>query len=290
MKLAIGMMCFLSGSLALAADSWTKGQNPHIEAVRKHFKAGNLERADSELKLARDPKYKNTSVDLGQIAILEGMLAAVDANEEQARAAFRLSLALDPQATLPDEATPYVRKIFAAVRAEPRASSPAAGSARGAGTGRNIPAEFEQKYFAGKLDAAEAFLNAAGAQSNLSQVESGQIDILKGLVTFFQKLQKKEVTPDQCGSFANDLEAAEVRLAEETGLSEAESAQFLAVRGVLLMVGGVLRVEAGDENNARASFRKALEINPRAKLPSVASAKARRLFNEAKAAPAGRKP
>ncbi len=290
MRLAICLSWFLCGSVALAGEGWTKASNPHIPTVLSHFKAGDLPRAEAELRLARAPKgYTNTSVDLGQIAILEGMLAAVDANEEQARAAFRRALALDPQASLPDAATPFVRKIFNAVRAEPRAPSSSPASPRGAGTGLNIPAEFEQKFFAGKLEEAEAFLATAGARKDLSEVESGQVDMLQGIVKFFVQLQKKKATPENCASFANDLEAIEVRLAEETSLPEAMAAQVLSLRGVLLMSTGVLRAEAGDDGSAKGAFRKALEINRGAKLPAVASAKARRLFGEAKAA-AGRKP
>jgi len=289
-KLAICMTWLLAGTLALAAGAGeSQAKNPRIPTILSLFKAGKLEQAEAELRLAR--AYEgNTSVDLGQLSILDGMIAAVNADDEQARAAFRRALALDPQAALPEAATAHVRKLFEAVRAEPRAAASTA-RARASGSARNLPAEFEQQYSAGKLEDAEAFLNTAAAQSDLSQVESGQILVLQGLVEVLKKL-RAGAAPDKCRSYADDLEAVEARLAEETAtakLSEAESAQFLALRGSLLVVRGVLRVESGEQDRAKASFRKALEVNPRAKLPSLASAKARRLFNEIKAAvPAAR--
>jgi len=294
-KLAICMTWLLAGTLALAAGAGeSQAKNPRIPTILSLFKAGKLEQAEAELRLAR--AYEgNTSVDLGQLSILDGMIAAVNADDEQARAAFRRALALDPQAALPEAATAHIRKLFEAVRAEPRAAASTTARARASGSGaaRNLPAEFEQQYSVGKLEDAEAFLNTAGAQSDLSQVESGQILVLKGLVEVLKKL-RAGAAPDRCRSYADDLEAVEARLAEETAtakLSEAESAQFLALRGSLLVVRGVLRVESGEQDRAKASFRKALEVNPRAKLPSLASAKARRLFNETKAAvPAARGP
>jgi hypothetical protein len=155
----------------------------------------------------------------------------------------------------------------------------------GAPPPRNLPAEFEQLVADGKLPAAGALLDTAGAGKDLAEVESGQLSVLKGVLVVLQSLPKG-LPKETCRARADDLQSVEARLAEATAgaeLSGAESAQFLALRGLLLTVGGSLRVESGEEDRARASFRKALEINPRARLPGAASAAARRLFDEAKA-------
>src|SRR5690242_16422514 len=111
MKLAIGMLCLLAGSLALAADAARpQAKNPHLPVIQKYLKGGDLDRAEAELRAARAWEG-NTSVDHGQISILQGMLSALSANDEEAKAAFRRALALDPQAKLPDVATDQVRKM-----------------------------------------------------------------------------------------------------------------------------------------------------------------------------------
>lgn len=292
MKSVICTMCVLAGAIAHAAGpAQTSARNPHLQTILGLFKAGKLDQAENELRLAR--AYEgNTSADLGQLAILDGMLRAVSAEDEQARAAFRRALMLNPQATLPDVATARIRKMFDEIRVEARAvasnlrsTASSAAPSHGPGSTRNFPAEFERHCSAGKLDAARALLDAAGARKDLTVIESGQILVLQGLLVVFQTLQQG-AAPEVYRSLADDLEVVEAKMAEETAaarLTEAESAQFLALRGTLLLLRGMLRVESGEESRARASLRKALEINPRARLPPFASSRARRLLDETRA-------
>lgn len=292
MKLAACMSWLLSGALALAASAAEparpQAKNPHLAVIQGYFKAGKLDQVESELRAAK-AWDQNKSVDLGRIAILEGMLSALSAEDEQARASFRRALALDPQATLPAEANAHVRKMFDAVRAEARSATPA-GSPSGGGksSGRNLPAEFEQQIAKGDLKAAEKMLGEARAKGGLSDVESGQVLILQGMLENLKSLQE-EKAPEYYRSHADDLEASEARLGEDSAkvqLSDSDAAQFLSLRTSMLVGCGMLRMKAGDEKLARAAFRKALALDPRARLPAVATAKTRRAFEEAK----GQKP
>jgi hypothetical protein len=283
-KLAACMLCLLSGSIAYA-----QAKNPHLPAIQRYIKAGKLDQVESELRAAKTWE-QNKSVDLGQIAIYEGMLSALSAEDEQARASFRRALALDPQATLPAEANDKVRKMFDAVRAEVRSATPA-GSATGGGksSGRNLPAEFEDLLAKGDLKAVEKMLSAAGAQGGLSDVESGQVLILRGMLENLKAVQEDKAPPEYCRSHADDLEASEARLGEDSAkvqLSDADAAQFRSLRTSMLVVCGVLRMKGGDDKLARAAFRKALALNPRARLPTVANARTRRAFEESR----GQKP
>ena len=286
MKLAACMLWLLSGSLALAAPAQAK--NPHLAVIQGYFKAGKLDQVDKEIAAAKEWSG-NTSVDLGQIAILEGMLSALSAEDEQARASFRRALALDPQATLPAEANPHVRKMFDAIRAEVRSAAPAGPpSGGGKSSGRNIPAEFEQQCAKGDLKAVEKMLAAAGAQGGLSDVESGQVLILRGMLENLKALQE-EKAPEYYRSHADDLEASEARLGEDSAkvqLSDADAAQFTSLRTSMLVVCGMLRMKVGDDKLARAAFRKALALNPKARLLAAANAKAKRAFEESR----GQKP
>jgi len=284
-KLAACMLCLLSGSLALAGEL---AKNPHLPVIQRYFKAGKLDQVESELRAAKEWKA-NTSVDWGQIAILEGMVFALSAEDEQARASFSRALALDPQATLPAEANARVRKMFDAVRAEGRSAAPAAAPAgEGKSSGRNLPAEFEQQCAKGDLKSVEKILSAASAQG-LSELESGQVLILRGMLENLKAIQEDKASPEYCRSHADDLEASEARLGEDSAkvrLSDSDAAQFLSLRTSMLVVCGMLRMKAGDEKLARAVFRKALALNPKARLPAIAPAKTRRAFEEAK----GQKP
>jgi hypothetical protein len=283
-KLAACMLCLLSGSLALAGEL---AKNPHLAAIQKYFNAGKLDQVESELRAAKEWKA-NTSVDWGRIAIFEGMVFALSAEDEQARGSFSRALALDPQATLPDGANARVRKMFDAVRAEARSTAPAAPAGEGKSSGRNLPAEFEQQCAKGDLKSVEKMLAAASAQG-LSELESGQVLILRGMLENLKAIQEDKASPEYCRSHADDLEASEARLGEDSAkvkLSDSDAAQFLSLRTSMLAVCGMLRMKAGDEKLARAVFRKALALNPKARLPAIAPAKTRRAFEEAK----GQKP
>jgi hypothetical protein len=246
-----------------------------------------LDQAESELRAAKAWE-RNPSVDMGQIAGYEGMLSALSAEDEQARASFRRALALDPKDTLPAEANAQVREMIDAVRAEARSAAPA-GSGGGRSTGRNLPAEFDQGCAKGDLKAVEDMLTAANAQGGLSDVESGQVLILRGMLENLKALKDDKASADYCRSHADDLEASEARLGEDSAkvqLSEAATAQFLSLRTSMLVVCGMLRMKAGDDKLARAAFKKALVLNPTAKLPAFAPAKTKSAFEESK----GRKP
>jgi hypothetical protein len=285
----------LAGGLALAADTGSmQAKNPRIPTILSHFKAGKLEAAESELNLAR--KWDgNTSVDLGQLSILEGMIRAVSADDEQARACFRRALALDPNAQVPTAATARIVKIFDGVRAEVRAGG-AASAAATAGAAPASPRDpavqthdfvtrFEDQYAAGNLQAAGALLDAAGARKDMTELELGQIELLKAVLAVLRDLEKGGPLPQAYRSLADDFEAAEVKLAEAADgkkLGEMGAAQFLAFRSSLRMVCGVLRAEFGEADRARVSFRKALELNPKAKLPAMAPAGSKKLFNESR--------
>lgn len=287
MKIAIGMLCLLYGSLVLAADAARpQARNPHLPAIQKYLKGGDLDRAEAELRAART-WAGNTSVDHGQISILQGMLSALSANDEEAKAAFRRALALDPQAQLPDVATDQVRKMFEQARAEARSAVPEGTATKGKSSGRNLPAELAQEWAKGDLKAAEALLKAAAAQPGLSDWESGQVSMLQGMLENLRSLEL-EKEPAYYRSAADDLEAYEARLGEDTSkvhLPEAESAQVQSLRTSMLVVCGMLRMQSGEDKRAGATFRKALALNPRLRLPAIASAKARRAFEEAKGKP-----
>ncbi|HEY8211497.1 MAG TPA: hypothetical protein VIG99_28635 [Myxococcaceae bacterium] len=287
MKLAIGMLCVVFGSLALAGDApRPQARNPHLPVIQKHLKGGDLDRAEAELRAAQAWK-ENTSVDLGQISILQGILSTLSANDEEAKAAFRRALALDPQAQLPEAANEKVRAMFEQARADARSAVPEGTATKGQSSGRNLPAEMEQQWVKGDLKSAETLLEVAGAQPGLSDWESGQVNLLQAMQGNLRSLQEKK-EPAYYRSAADDLEASEARLGEETSqvqLPEAAAAQVLSLRTSMLVVCGMLRLQSGEEKRAVASFRKALALNPRARLPAVATAKMRRAFEEAKGKP-----
>src|SRR6185436_12000605 len=65
---------------------------------------------------------------------------------------------------------------------------------------------------------------------------------------------------------------------------ESEASQQLVLKGLVLMVKGLVKAEAGKEAQAKEAFAKALEIDPEAKLPAAGAPKVQQLFEASKEA------
>jgi len=253
--------------------------NPHVSAGLSLFEQGLLQAADEQLRqaLVFEP---NTPLDAVQLQILDGMLRAVSADDDLARAAFGRALALNAAVTLPSAATTRVRRVFEQARRELEART----SNRPA-----LASQISKLSTEGKLEGAEALLADAGARKGLTPVESGQLFVLKGLVTVLKGLQAAGPAEGDKAKAAQgsekQLQAVERQLASEAtaSLSEAESAQRLMLKGMVLLVKGLVKAESGDEAQAKAAFAQALELDPAAQIPAGATAKVQKLFETAKA-------
>jgi len=78
-------------------------------------------------------------------------------------------------------------------------------------------------------------------------------------------------------------ERGEIELTEKALRSaQADERNTSADREQLFLIEGMLRVVSAADDQARAAFGRALELNPQAQLPAAASARARKLFEQAR--------
>jgi tetratricopeptide (TPR) repeat protein len=280
MSIALCLLLPVLGATAPAAPtpapaSASGSTNPHIAKGLGLFADGLLQEADEALQEAfANPR--NTPADAVNLQVLDGMLRAVSADDDLARAAFGRALQLDPAVVLPPSATSRVRRLFEQAKRERELRT----------AGPSLASQVEKLSVEGKLDGAEALV--AGA----SKAEAGQALVLKGLVLVLKGLQKAGPAEAEKAKAAQgverQLQVAEQQLASNAAAaaSESESAQQLVLKGMLLMVKGLVKAEAGDEAQAKAIFAQALELDPGAKLPAIATPRAQKVFEEAKAAAA----
>ena len=264
-------LCLLLTTLGADAPA-SASTNPHIAKGLGLFGDGLLQEADEALQAAfANPR--NTPADAVNLQVLDGMLRAVSADDDLARAAFGRALQLDPAVVLPSSATSRVRRLFEQSKREREQRN----------AGPSLASQVEKLSAEGKLDGAEALV--AGA----SKSEAGQALVLKGLVLCLKGLQKAGPAEADKAKAAQgvekQLQVAEQQLATNaaSATSESESAQQLVLKGMLLMVKGLVKAEAGDETQAKAAFTQALELDPGAKLPATATPRAQKLFESVKA-------
>jgi len=262
-------LCLLLTTLAAGEPAST---NPHLAKGLGLFADGLLQESDEALQAAfANPR--NTPADAVNLQVLDGMLRAVSADDDLARAAFGRALQLDPAVVLPPSATSRVRRLFEQAKRERETRN----------AGPSLASQVEKLSAEGKLEGAEALV--AGA----SKSEAGQALVLKGLVLCLKGLQKAGPAEADKAKAAQgvekQLQAAEQQLATNaaSATSESESAQQLVLKGMLLMVKGLVKAEAGDETQAKAAFTQALELDPAAKLPATATPPAQKLFESVKA-------
>ena len=218
-----------------------------------------------------------------RLQILDGMVRAASAEDDLARSAFIRALQKDPGVQLPPAAAASsraVRRLFDQARREVEARA----------TNKPVLASQVSKLAVeGKLEGAEALVAEASTRKDLSKVESGQVFALKGLLLVLKGLQTAgPVDAERVKAAQNatkQLAAVEQQLASTSkeSLSESESAQQLVLKGMALMVKGLVKAETGDAAQAKAAFAEMLKLDPTAQVAPVAAPRAQKVFEEAKA-------
>jgi len=264
------------------------------QGVEKQLQVAEQQLASNAASSTSESESAQQLVLKGMLLMVKGLVKAEAGDEAQAKAAFTQALELDPAARLPATATPRVQKLFESVKASVAVSAPAAPA-----PARGLPGEVARLYAEGKLERAELLLARNAERGDLSKAQSGQVFVLKGLLLVLKGLQKagpKEKDRARAAAGAEgELRAVEEQLAstDRASLSESEASQQLVLKGLVLMVKGLVKAEAGKEAQAREAFAKALEIDPEAKLPAAGAPKVQQLFEaskEAAAAAAGPEP
>src|SRR5262245_19380489 len=115
---------------ALAAAAPDAGTPPsgsaHLAAGFGFFEQGLLDQAGEQLREAFASELA-TAADRVNLQVLDGMLRAVSADDDLARAAFGRALQLDPAVALPSSATTRVRRLFDQAKREREAKATASG-------------------------------------------------------------------------------------------------------------------------------------------------------------------
>src|SRR5687767_12590303 len=105
-------LLILVGALSAAP---TAGVQRHLSAAGSLYESLEYERALQQLQTAH--KLSQGATDDVAITLLEGVVLADMGRTEEARAAFRSALLLEPGAQLPVKTSPKIRKQFDAVKA-----------------------------------------------------------------------------------------------------------------------------------------------------------------------------
>lgn len=120
MRLFVCIALALLGLPSLAASKAAPAEKPgvgkkYLDAAIKLYSAFEFERALSQLDKAR-AHSEGAEMDV-TIALYEGIVQLELGHDEQAEAAFKTALSLDPNANLPTRVSPKVQQLFDGLKA-----------------------------------------------------------------------------------------------------------------------------------------------------------------------------
>jgi hypothetical protein len=258
----LGLWAAHPGVAATLADAGaTETPNPYVAQLLGLFRDGKLKQLEEMLPLAR-AHQPSSKADEVMLSIVEGMLSAVSGEDENASIAFGRALDLDLEAKLPMGATPRCHRIFKHERLVRLVNE----------------GETEQ--------ATEVLAELDARPGESTKVESAQMDVLRGLLLLKQRLEAEGTSQAQAElrRLRGHLEKMAAEATDGGGaLTGVELAYHRKVTGMLMVVEGLLKAEAGDDGGACEALVKALHLNPTAKLPRFASSQARLIFGHAMA-------